>query len=227
MPFAVSLASPLFAVPAATLRHPSPERLNAALRSLFLARESEGEAHANATPLVARENVYESHFKLFDWPDGCVQELRAFCFGQLYRLVGELNGYDQAMLRRMQIGASAWFHVTRDGGSFGLHNHPMATWSGVYCVDAGGGPGQRARNGALCFPSPFASSLMFVDNSVVNLSRPYSAAPLEILFEPGQLVLFPSWLLHEVKPYRGDGERITVAFNTWFKTQPPLKTGVG
>jgi hypothetical protein len=26
-------------------------------------------------------------------------------------------------------------------------------------------------------------------------------------------VLFPSWLLHAVRPYRGDRERISVAFN--------------
>ena len=36
-------------------------------------------------------------------------------------------------------------------------------------------------------------------------------------FEPGQLVLFPSWILHDVKPFEGEGERITVAFNCWFK----------
>ena len=33
----------------------------------------------------------------------------------------------------------------------------------------------------------------------------------------GQLVLFPSWFNHEVLPYRGQGERITVAFNCWFR----------
>jgi hypothetical protein len=39
----------------------------------------------------------------------------------------------------------------------------------------------------------------------------------QIDLEPGQLVLFPSWVLHDVKPYEGDGERITVAFNCWFQ----------
>ena len=33
----------------------------------------------------------------------------------------------------------------------------------------------------------------------------------------GYLVMFPSWVLHEVRPYFGDGERITVAFNARFK----------
>jgi len=38
-----------------------------------------------------------------------------------------------------------------------------------------------------------------------------------VKFEPGQLVLFPSYVLHDVKPFEGEGERITVAFNCWFK----------
>ena len=30
---------------------------------------------------------------------------------------------------------------------------------------------------------------------------------------PGLLFLFPSWLFHQVRPYRGDGLRISIAFN--------------
>ncbi len=29
----------------------------------------------------------------------------------------------------------------------------------------------------------------------------------------GRLVMFPSWLLHQVRPYRGDAARISIAFN--------------
>jgi hypothetical protein len=29
----------------------------------------------------------------------------------------------------------------------------------------------------------------------------------------GTLVLFPSWLVHAVRPYRGTGRRVSVAFN--------------
>jgi hypothetical protein len=34
-------------------------------------------------------------------------------------------------------------------------------------------------------------------------------------------VLFPSWVMHDVKPFHGDGERITVAFNCWFTSEEP------
>ena len=39
---------------------------------------------------------------------------------------------------------------------------------------------------------------------------------LELRLQAGELVLFPSWLLHEVLPYEGDDVRITVAFNVRF-----------
>ena len=31
--------------------------------------------------------------------------------------------------------------------------------------------------------------------------------------KPGLLFLFPSWLMHQVRPYRGTGTRISIAFN--------------
>lgn len=215
----MSIATPLFAVPGAFVRHPSPDALNAQLRELFLAREAEGAAHANPDPLVMRnEHLFESHFGLFEWTEPCIQDLRTFCWQELYRLIGEVNGYDMAMLQRLHIANSAWFHITRHGGYFGLHNHPMASWSGVYCVSSGGAAPDDPDSGMLTFPSPHASSLMFVDNAVARMKAPYAVAPRRYRLQPGQLMLFPSWLLHEVRPFHGDGERITVAFNCWFKT---------
>jgi predicted 2-oxoglutarate/Fe(II)-dependent dioxygenase YbiX len=35
----------------------------------------------------------------------------------------------------------------------------------------------------------------------------------------GDLVIFPSWLLHHVQPFEGEGHRITVAFNARFRFQ--------
>lgn len=208
---------PLFAVPHALARHPAPGPLNARLRELFLAREAEGERYAHPTPLVDREHLFESRFDLFSWPDACVQELKKFCWRELYQAIGAANGYDLETLKRLHIADSTWFHVTRRGGYFGLHLHPMATWSGVYCVSPGLPAPGHPNSGALQFVNPHATSQMFVDTSVVNMKPPYAASPRQFHLEAGQLVLFPSWLLHEVLPYQGDGERITVAFNCWFK----------
>jgi uncharacterized protein (TIGR02466 family) len=116
------------------------------------------------------------------------------------------------MRSRLLIYSDAWFHVTRRGGFFGLHNHPNASWSGVYCVD----PGQRG-SGLLTFVNPLLASNMYLDAANASMRGAFASGVRQIDLEPGQLVLFPSWVLHDVKPYEGDGERITVAFNCWFQ----------
>jgi len=37
---------------------------------------------------------------------------------------------------------------------------------------------------------------------------------------PGLMLIFPSWLSHGVRPYRGDGVRISVAMNLTPAPQP-------
>jgi predicted 2-oxoglutarate/Fe(II)-dependent dioxygenase YbiX len=62
-------------------------------------------------------------------------------------------------------------------------------------------------------------STMHVDAAVANLRVPFAPSIRHVALEPGQLVVFPSWILHDVKPFQGEGERVTVAFNCWFEFQ--------
>jgi predicted 2-oxoglutarate/Fe(II)-dependent dioxygenase YbiX len=48
------------------------------------------------------------------------------------------------------------------------------------------------------------------------MQLPYGNMLAQLSLVPGQLVMFPSWVLHDVKPFEGEGERITIAFNCWF-----------
>ena len=41
--------------------------------------------------------------------------------------------------------------------------------------------------------------------------------------EVGDFYLFPSWLAHQVYPFRCEGERRSMAFNVHFKTKEPVK----
>lgn len=208
--------APAFSVPFVLADHPGPGDLNQQLRELFLAREAAGERYANPQPLVQRNSsLFESNFHLFDWPDAPVALLRDFCFAQLYRAIRELNGYTLDELKRLHIAAESWFHVTRKGGYFALHNHPMASWSGVYCV-APGDDSADADSGLLSFVSPMAANNMYLDMAIARFGHPYSYGPRQFRLKAGQLILFPSWVLHEVRPYSGAGERITVAFNARF-----------
>ncbi len=210
---------PQFAVPFVHVRHPDPAALNNRLRALFLNYEQGGDRFANPTPFVRRpDSLYESRFDLFSWPDPEISELRDFCWQNLFRAVAELNGHSPEFMRQLKVRASAWFHITRQGGFFGVHNHPMASWSGVYCV----AESERADQcGVLSFINPNSTNNMYVDHSLMRLRKPFSYGNQDYRLSPGELVLFPSWVLHEVLPFGGDGERITVAFNAQFTHDGP------
>ncbi|MFU8830623.1 MAG: putative 2OG-Fe(II) oxygenase [Wenzhouxiangella sp.] len=208
---------PTFAVPLAFARRSTQDGLNHDLRELFLKKEAEGARFANPSPYTQRnEALFESHFDLFKWEDPPIRKLRQFCWDRLMELVAKINGYDADFLRRIRIGTDAWFHITRRHGYFSLHNHPMASWSGVYCVSGGQHDAESASSGNLTFINPFVMNTMFVDAGTAQMRPPFDMSSRTFQLQAGQLVLFPSWLLHEVKPFTGEGERITVAFNTWF-----------
>ena len=212
--------TPMFAVPFGFAQLPDPEPLNRELRALFLAREKEGERWANPNPYTIRNGaLFESHFDLFAWPQACVQALGDFCHAELLALVAQLSGYDLPTLRNLDVQTDAWFHITRSGGHFGMHNHPMASWSGVYCVSPGTHDPAARDSGRLSFVNPNSLAGMYLDPANSHLRQPFAFANHGFDLVPGQLVLFPSWVQHYVLPFHGTGERITVAFNCMFRTR--------
>jgi uncharacterized protein (TIGR02466 family) len=207
----------MFAVPFAFSRFAEPERINAALKRFILEQEARGSAAANPRPLTQRNaTVFESHFNLFRENESAVQELKLFCWDQLLATIGMLNGYDLPTLERMQIYNDCWFHVSRRGGFFGLHNHPNASWSGVYCVDPGLHDVGNKDSGLLSFVNPTITSAMHMDAGIAKMQLPFGHQVANVRLSAGQLVIFPSWVLHDVKPFEGEGERVTIAFNCWF-----------
>lgn len=210
-----------FAVPLVFDELQNPEALNAELRELFLQCESNGDKYANPDPFTHRnKSLFESNFSLFDWPQAPVGKLREFCISRLYHAVQDLNGYDIATLQKLHVAYESWFHITRGGGYFGVHNHPMHSWSGVYCV-CQEGDDPDGDSGKLTFISPFASNTMFIDMAMHRLQPPFNIGNLSLRLRPGQLILFPSWVLHEVTAFepKDSGLRITVAFNARFRMQ--------
>lgn len=207
---------PMFAVPFMQTELPDCAPLNRELHALFLQREAE--PWRNPKPSMSiLPGLFESRFDLFSWPDACAQTLHDFCMGSLLRMVAELNAYSIDDMRQLEMQNHAWFHITRRGGRFGSHNHPLASWSGVYCVNSGRSDPGQADSGDLHFHNPHQHANMFNDPGNCRLNPLYSLGGRSFSLVPGQLVLFPSWVFHEVLPFHGEGERVTVAFNCWFR----------
>lgn len=111
----------IFAVPMVFHKMEDCTGLNAELEALFVERAAEGKKYSNPSPFVDRnETLFESNFRLFDWPHDCVRRLRDFCIPALYGAIGELNGYGVEQLKRLHMATESWYHLTRRGGFFGV-----------------------------------------------------------------------------------------------------------
>src|SRR2546429_9270516 len=93
-----------------------------------------------------------------------------------YTTLFRSNRYDDNVRAQLLLYADSWFHITRRGGFFALHNHPMAPWSGVYCVDPGGQDVQHPHRGLLSFVRPKPPPTMFLDAANSQLKGPYATA---------------------------------------------------
>jgi len=204
-----------FAVPFAETRLPACERLNRELEALFLARETD--EYRNPTPShVPQREMFESRFNLFLWPEPCVQELRAFMLNCVVQTVLEASEARPEELSRLQLHNHTWFHVTRQAGSFVAHNHPLASWSAVYCVRAGERLPEHPSSGLLRFVDTRPGADGFLDPANRHLKSPFALRSREVRLEEGELIVFPSFVFHEVAPFYGRDRRITVATNCWF-----------
>lgn len=205
----------LFAVPFVHLNFVDTA-LHAQLSELLLARQSNPQAINQDAAMRIQNGVFESNFDFFAWPDPPIKELARRCTVELWKLVSHVSQLNRRQLDQLEMKVDAWYHVTRFGGFHASHNHPMASWSGVYCVDPGDTPDGYPDSGVLSLHNPHAMANMFIDASNAKLAHPYGSAGYGIHFKAGDLVLFPAWLWHQAMPYFGTRPRITAAFNAWF-----------
>jgi len=103
-----------------------------------------------------------------------------------------------------------WINIMPRQTAHSLHLHPLSTLSGTYYVQGPNGfPGIK-------FEDPRLDRFMAAPPRTVN-ARPSNRTWITLPAVAGHLVLFESWLRHEVAPSLINEERISVSFNyNWF-----------
>jgi len=103
-----------------------------------------------------------------------------------------------------------WVNIMPQGVVHSLHLHPLATISGTYFVQTPKG------SSALKFEDPRLDRFMAAPPKRVDC-KPEHRPWFTVAAEAGKLVLFESWLRHEVAPNPAKTERISISFNyNWF-----------
>jgi len=115
----------------------------------------------------------------------------------------DLEGRELAM-------TDCWINVMPRLVAHSLHLHPLSTISGTYYV--------RAPHGAagIKFEDPRLDRYMAAPPRRAD-ARPESRSWFTVAAEAGKVVLFESWLRHEVPPNPAASERVSISFNyNWF-----------
>ncbi len=101
---------------------------------------------------------------------------------------------------------TCWANVMHDGTYHGLHLHPLSVISGTYYVSLPSG------SPAIKFEDPRLQNFMHAPPRKLNV-RPMNRTHVEVNAKPGSLVLFESWLRHEVPMHGGRSPRVSISFN--------------
>jgi len=101
---------------------------------------------------------------------------------------------------------SLWVNLLKSGGHHSGHIHPHSIISGTFYVEVPMG------SGAIRFEDPRLPLMMAAPPRRKN--APEELQPF-VAFEPraGLLLLWESWLRHEILPGTGRGERLSISFN--------------
>jgi len=180
---------------------PAPERPNAELERLILARERE---RPDLTTAYRDDNLFGADNPAVAWLRQCIHKTA--------------NDYCQRSGMRYPIDwtLQGWANVNRLGDYHDPHNHPHAYLSGTYYVRV---PASRAtrRNRADVRPG----CITFYDPRVTNMTAlrddPQSDPELTVVPAAGMILLWPAFLMHFVHPNLSDEPRISVSFNLMAK----------
>ncbi len=196
----------LFSTPLVMAEVPVADKINRALTDIILAR-------AESDPGTQHSNLggWQSTWDMQDWGGPPLRKV----LQAARNLADSMTVSREGKPAKVRWKINCWANINRSGEANEFHTHPGSFWSGSYYVDDGGIGENPSLGGAFevqdprgVAPAMYAPMLTFAGPGGPSLGASYTLQP-----HSGMIVLFPSWLQHAVRPYRGQKMRISIAFN--------------
>jgi uncharacterized protein (TIGR02466 family) len=194
---------PIFATPIVVLDVADASVLNADLRKVIEQRQS---SHPGTQP--SHSGGWQSTWDMDRW--GGVPAIRLLALGRnlANRFTTDRDGKPVAVTWR----ASMWANVNKAGHSNEFTSYPGCFWSAVYYVDDGGIAADPSLGGELEFMDPRGPGPAMYAPHLAYAGGLSAGANETVHPQAGRMVMFPAWLLHQVRPYRGQAAHVSVAF---------------
>jgi uncharacterized protein (TIGR02466 family) len=191
----------LFATPLFSFEIKGHDSINAALieEGHRLRGQSEGASKSN-------KGGWHSKGNLFDEPASCFTMLSVMAETAVKQATRRISKIDPDTL---DMKLFAWMNMNPVGAYNAPHTHPGAHWSGVYYVSQPEVEDDNAGRIEFLDPRSDLPNWRILKAPAFNLKK--SLKP-----QPGEMILFPSYLVHWVYPNIADDERISIAFNATF-----------
>lgn len=127
-----------------------------------------------------------------------------------------MTHFQEANSDRYEWRVRMWANVTSTGGLNHIHAHPGNLWAAVLYLDMGDEADSTEDVGGAFYLEDPRFPMAAMHNTAVRMigidSQPQQYE-VELKLARANLVVFPAWLRHGVRPYTGKRERISIAMN--------------
>ena len=196
----------LFPTPVAVTSLPGAAALNAALKTTILEHEQ-----SHASTQHSNLGGWQSRWDFAEWSGAAGRQV----LESARALATQLTSNRQGQAVRVDWKMNAWANINRHGQGNEFHTHPGSFWSGSYYVDDGSASAGQDVGGEFEIQDPRGVAPAMYAPALTVAGRAGTAMGAVEMLRPraGMMILFPAWLQHAVRPYRGTTQRISIAFN--------------
>ena len=189
----------LFSSPLLAFEMPDAAVLNHNLMEAISARRA-----VEPGKTVSNYHGWHSENDLFQRPEPAFQTLAGHITRTLLRMIrGSVPAFN---LAQHDVEGEGWVNVNGNGAFNAPHGHGAYLWSGVYYVQVP--PETTGKSGMLEFLDPRS-----ITTAANNLRPDVFAPKFQVSPVAGQMMIFPSYLVHWVYPNEEQMERVSIAFN--------------
>jgi hypothetical protein len=214
----------LWSTPTLSIIHKNAAGLNQALAKIILGKEREI-LSGKPTEVAGIKKGITAHwleFNVLNWTYPEIEEFRRIVLNgarEFIKLVGDPD--DPAY--KIQ-GISCWANILRYGEGLDIHHHDPGFVSAHYHVQCGLDHSERQSEARDAGGQTVYFRPGFLDRSQGGEASGFTSpwdSDWRIVAEPveGKLFFFPSYVRHEVRPYLGKTERVSIAMDIYVAKQ--------